>query len=42
MYQLGHLLAEQKAILTSQQDMSLFEAQGDRIKKSEIKLMIYE
>ncbi|XP_068699488.1 exocyst complex component 8-like isoform X2 [Montipora foliosa] len=27
MYQLGHLLAEQKAILTSQQDMSLFGAQ---------------
>ncbi|XP_015779421.1 PREDICTED: uncharacterized protein LOC107357295 [Acropora digitifera] len=31
MYQLGHLLAEQKAILTSQQDMSLFEAQDSSL-----------
>lgn len=28
MYQLGHFLAEQKSILTSQQDMSLFGAEG--------------
>ena len=28
MYQLGHFLAEQKSILTSQQDMSLFGTQG--------------
>ena len=28
MYQLGHFLAEQKSILTSQQDMSLFAAEG--------------
>lgn len=29
MYQLGHFLAEQKSILSSQQDMSLFGTQGD-------------
>ena len=28
MYQLGHFLAEQKSILTSQQDMSLFGSEG--------------
>lgn len=28
MYQLGHFLAEQKSILTSQQDMSLFGEEG--------------
>lgn len=28
MYQLGHFLAEQKSILTSQQDVSLFGAEG--------------
>lgn len=29
MYQLGHFLAEQKAILSSQEDMSLFGTQGN-------------
>lgn len=32
MYQLGHFLAEQKSILSSQQDMSLFGTQGDMFK----------
>jgi len=29
MYQLGHFLAEQKSILSSQQDMSLFGTEGE-------------
>ena len=29
MYQLGHFLAEQKSILSSQEEMSLFGTQGN-------------
>ena len=39
MYQLGHFLAEQKSILSSQQDMSLFGIQGN--KYAEENILIY-
>ena len=41
MYQLGHFLAEQKSILTSQQDMSLFGTEGKYENESQnLKLQI--
>ena len=40
MYQLGHFLAEQKSILSSQQDMSLFGIQGNEYAEENILIYI--